>query len=399
MPRVASRTERARGKSAGLTLVFVGPDPKSKHIAHAGGQLTATSGFAAFAAEQGLQVAWVDTAQSNFPVPPVRQRITRSAGRLRAFTRLIASPQTEGAVLFASGGLSFVERGLMALIARVRAKPTLLMIRSGHFRTQYGSSALMRTLTRLLLKVPTVIGAQGESWVPFLERAGVERSRIAVIPNWLSHPPYNPHVRTLASGERLRVLFAGWMTASKGVPELIDALRQLPENFDVILTMAGGGTLLDQAKAAAKEPNLRGKLIIAGWQDRDALASLFDEAHLLVLPSHAEGFPNVVMEALAEGLPVIATAVGAVPDSIHDGVNGAIVPIANATAIAEAIRHYREHPENVKTQSRAALEIAKARHGRDTNCCALLAALFPAPEVTSGDCAGKRPTQSRGIVG
>lgn len=359
-----------------MRIVFVGPDPASPHIAHAGGQLTAASGFAAFAARRGVEIDWVDTAQSNFPVPPLRRRIGRAAARLVRFTRLIAAQDSAGAILFSAAGASFIERTLMAIIARLRGKPSLLMIRSGHFQTQYRNSAAMRAFSWVMLKAPSRIGVQGESWIPFLAEAGAERRRIDVIPNWLSHPPQAPRLRTLQPGGPLKLLFAGWVTAPKGVPELIEAMSSLAaEGADVTLTIVGGGTMLEEASRAAERPELRGRLVITGWLDRAQLGPFFKESHLLVLPSHAEGFPNIVMEALAEGLPVIATPVGAIPDSIRDGENGSIVPVGDAEALAEAVRRYLAAPLEIEKQSRVALETAARRHDRDTNCGALLAAL------------------------
>ena len=359
-----------------MTIIFVGPDPGSPHIAHAGGQLTATTGFAAFAADQGLEITWIDTAQSNFPVPLARERIIRAGSRLLHFTRSIAAGESLGAILFAGAGPSFIERALMALIARLLGKPSLLMIRSGHFQTQFRRSPVFRALSRLLLKVPPRIGVQGESWVPFLLEAGVDKPRIVVVPNWPARQARAPRVRTLEPGAPLRLLFAGWMTSQKGVPELIAAMRELAGDDPVVnLTMAGGGTLLDEARAAAELPDLRGRLAVRGWLNPDELAPLFEEAHILVLPSHAEGFPNVVLEALAEGLPVIATPVGAVADSVKDGINGSIVPIRNPAALARAIRHYLVDPGQLERHSRNALETAAQRHDRDRNCLALIAAL------------------------
>lgn len=359
-----------------MKIVFVGPDPSSPHIAHAGGQLTAAQGFAQFAANQGIRIEWVDTAQSNFPVPPARQRFVRAGKRLARFARLIAAPTVDGAILFSGAGVSFVERSLMALAARIFRKPAVLMVRSGHFRTQYEKSPWFRGVARVLLRLPRRIGVQGESWVPLLHSAGVTGDRIVVVPNWLSHPPADPRARVFTADAPLRLLFAGWMTAAKGVPELIEAagiLAAAKRNFT--LTLVGGGTLLENAREAARQSALSDRLVVTGWLGRSELAAELQRTDILVLPSHAEGFPNIVMEALAEGVPVIATPVGAIPDSVTDGINGTIVPLGSAAAIARAVEFYLDNPETIERHSRAALAVAASRHDRDSNCRALIAAL------------------------
>jgi glycosyltransferase involved in cell wall biosynthesis len=359
-----------------MTLIFVGPDPTSPHIAHAGGQLTATTGFSEFAAERSMRVEWIDTAQSNFPVPPAHTRIARAVRRMARFVRLTASRDSTGVILFSGAGASFVERSIMALIARLFRKPSLLMIRSGHFRTHYDGSALFRALSRLFLRIPDRVGVQGESWIPFLRKAGVARDRIVVVPNWLSTPARSPRIRHVAPDRPLRLLFAGWMTSHKGVPELIEAARELArEERNFALVLAGGGTLFESARAMAAEQEFAGRLLVTGWLSRDELAIELAAADLLILPSHAEGFPNIVMEALAEGIPAIVTPVGAIPDSVTDGVNGTIVPVNDARAIASAVRRYFDSPNILERQSRGALGTAAERHDRDINCTILLAAL------------------------
>ncbi|WP_133366378.1 glycosyltransferase family 4 protein [Qipengyuania sediminis] len=365
-----------------MRLIFVGPEPGSPNIAHAGGQLTATTGFAAFAAGQGIAVTWIDTAQSNFPVPPARVRIARAASRLLRLVREVGAPANRGVILFAGAGASFVERAIMAAVARACGKPSVLMIRSGHFHTLYRRSPLFRLTARLLLRLPHRIGVQGDSWISLLTEAGAKAEQIAVVPNWLGAPAHAPDVRTFPADRPLHLLFAGWMTVEKGVPELIAAARSLVrEGTAIRLTLAGGGSLLEDARAAAAEPDLAGRLTVTGWLGREDLAAEMGRADLFILPSHAEGFPNVVMEALAEGLPIIATPVGAIPDSVADGVNGRLVPVRNAEAIAGAVRSYVADPHALERHSRAALATAAARHDRDTNCRALLEAL----SIPSGD--------------
>lgn len=368
-----------------MVVIFVGPEPDSPNIAHAGGQLTATTGFADFAAGKGIRVSWVDTAQSNFPVPSARTRVARAARRMVRFVSAAATPSSTGAILFAGAGASFIERSIMALAARLFRKPVVLMIRSGHFQTQYRRSVLFRLVARVLLRIPNRIGIQGESWARLLGEAGVDRGRLVVVPNWLSYPARSAHVRDRRLDDPLRLLFAGWMTIHKGVPELIEAARLLAaDGARFRLTMVGGGDLIDDARLAASEPALSGCLFVTGWLDREALAAEMETADILVLPSHAEGFPNVVMEAMAEGLPVIATPVGAIPDSVIDGVNGFIIPVGNARAIADAVRRYLTEPEAVERHSHAALTTAAQRHDRNANCRALLAALSLAPDDFAG---------------
>jgi glycosyltransferase involved in cell wall biosynthesis len=82
------------------------------------------------------------------------------------------------------------------------------------------------------------------------------------------------------------------------------------------------------------------------WQGRrphQELAAFMNAVDLLVLPSHAEGVPNVVLEALACGTPVVATAVGGIPEVLHEAA-GALVPARDITALANAMAEVLERP-------------------------------------------------------
>ena len=358
-----------------MRLIFTGPDPASAHGSHAGGQLTATTGFARFAKERGIAIEWVDTLQSNFPPPSLPSRILRAAGRLIRFSVLALRGGADGAILFAGAGASFVERSLMALVAKIAGLPTLLMIRDGNFHLAYHRSTAFRRFVRAMLRVPDVIGVQGDSWRALLTDAGVPDDRIAVVPNWLDSPPSLPEMDRPRSAT-LRLAYVGWLTAAKGVPELLEAMRILVDDGVVAkLTMAGGGDLLERSRQQASLPQLAERIEVAGWLSPQEVSDVLARSDVLVLPSHAEGFPNVVMEAFAHGLPVIATPVGAIPDSVCDGRTGSIVPVGDPQAIAAAASAYAADPSLVEIQGRHALEAARTIHDRTVNCGKLLAAL------------------------
>lgn len=360
-----------------MRLIFTGPDPKSVHGAHSGGQLTATTGFARFAADRGIAIDWVDTLQSNFPLPSLHSRVLRALGRLVRFTALAVRGKADGAILFAGAGMSFVERSVMAVIGRLAGIPVILMIRDGNFHLAYHRSSFFRIFVRFMLHAPTCVGVQGASWKPLLHDAGVVEQRIAVIPNWTDRQPATAP-RAIASSGALRLIFVGWLTEAKGIPELLDAMRIVARHdFAATLTLVGGGSLLEACRIRADDPEIGGRIEVSGWLSPEEVAEALDRSDVLILPSHAEGFPNVVMEALTHGLPVIATPVGAVPDSVIDGYNGTIVPVGDSEAIAAAISEYASNRSRISEQSQHALETARSLHDRDINCERLLASLGP----------------------
>jgi len=141
-----------------------------------------------------------------------------------------------------------------------------------------------------------------------------------------------------------RGLYVGHITRSKGVDVLIEALsrcRDAPWNF----TLVGDGGDFQRMEGLAKARGIGDRLQWRGRLSPAAIPALMREHDFLVLPSRSEGRPTVLLEAMASGLPVIATRVGGVPDLVADGKTGLLVPSEQVEALTEAIRRLARSPE------------------------------------------------------
>ncbi len=141
-------------------------------------------------------------------------------------------------------------------------------------------------------------------------------------------------------------------------------LRMLPQvERRLRLVMVGDGPLREQVAGILSQAGA-GKLAwLAG--ERDDVPQLMRGLDLFVLPSLAEGVSNTLLEAMASGLPVVATAVGGNPELVDDGRTGRLVPAADPQALALAIREYVVNPEMAKRQGSAARRITEQRFGLD----------------------------------
>jgi glycosyltransferase involved in cell wall biosynthesis len=168
---------------------------------------------------------------------------------------------------------------------------------------------------------------------------GVPEERVSVIPN--PAPP----LPTLPSRDELRgalgiatgevvLAFAGRLTAQKALPGLLEALAVTP---GPMLLLLGEGPERDHLERRAGELGLGSRVRFLGGGRRDDVLRLFAAADVAVLPSAWENFPHTVVEALAVGTPVLATAVGGVPEVVVDGRNGLLVTPGSQAALAEAL--------------------------------------------------------------
>jgi glycosyltransferase involved in cell wall biosynthesis len=353
-------------------LVVIGAMPDSPHFVHAGGQVTATRGLLQYCAEAGIAVAPIDTTQSSFPIPSFARRTLRGLARTARLLGLLARRRVGGAIIFAGEGGSLAERCLQAALCRAARVPAVVCLRSGYILTDARDSEKHRRLYARLLAWPARVVVQGKSWIGEMAALGFPVDRVEVVPNWLPPEfPVLPAPRAASANPVLRLLFVGWLTERKGIRELMQAFDDVTTGADVSLAIAGGGDLAEELDRWVGQHGSRA--IVAGWVESDALIAHYDAADVLVLPSYAEGFPNVVIEAMARGLPVIATRVGAIPDTLTDGHNGALIDAQDSAGLAAAIRPYIANPELVSRHGAAALATAIDQHSWRDNCGRLLA--------------------------
>lgn len=131
-----------------------------------------------------------------------------------------------------------------------------------------------------------------------------------------------------------RILFVGRVERPKGIYELLDAVGALrARGLALTLDVAGAGADLERCRR-----EFGGQTTFHGLiSDRSTLARLFASADLFVLPTHHEGFPRVLYEAMVHGVPVLTTFVGGIPSVMKDGENSLRIPIGDAKALADVI--------------------------------------------------------------
>jgi len=173
---------------------------------------------------------------------------------------------------------------------------------------------------------------------------GVDPDVVFTVPNGCNVNVFHPGSRQ-AARQRLKVpddgpliLYVGRLVAAKGLRELLAAFTALQADCaNARLALVGEGPLAPELFSAATKAGIRERIILPGAATPEQVATWMLACNVFCLPSHTEGYPNVLVEALACGRPVVATPVGGIVE-IVDAETGLFTPVGDANSLSAALR-------------------------------------------------------------
>lgn len=173
----------------------------------------------------------------------------------------------------------------------------------------------------------------GEYWRGFAEETlGIGLDRLEVINNGAP----DTESRASAAGHPPQIAFAGLVGDRKGVDVLLEALSGLPADLDWSLKIGGNGEV-DRFRARAEAAGLAERVTFLGWLGEREVDGLLSQSQIFVLPSRAENQPMSIIEAMAREMPVVSTAIGAIPEQVRNGETGFVVPPADPAVLSDAL--------------------------------------------------------------
>ena len=160
------------------------------------------------------------------------------------------------------------------------------------------------------------------------------------------------HIRNPKVNGKLQLLTIARLVEKKGVQYGIQSVAKALKKYpNIEYKIAGDGDLKNTLQRLLEELNVGDNIKLLGWQRQDQIGELLQEADILLAPSvtsqsgDREGIPVAIVEALAWGLPVISTRHSGIPEIIHDGETGLLVPERDTDALTEKLEYLIEHPE------------------------------------------------------
>lgn len=274
-------------------------------------------------------------------------RSETKAGRL---LRLVASPFLLGAAIIRRGvAIVHLNTSLNAraywrdlaylVVAKLCGARVVYQVHGGALPQRFfGARRSLAALLRATLKLPDIVVVLAQRELEAYRAFAPER-QVVILPNGIDCGPYFKHARARTDPTApLGLIYVGRLAWDKGLYEALRGLR-LARSLGVgaRLVIVGSGPEDARLQQYVRELDLVDDVRFAGPARGEHKIALLGKADVLLLPSYGEGLPFALLEAMAAGVPVIATRVGAIPDVMTEGVHGLFVPPRNPDAIAGAI--------------------------------------------------------------
>ena len=235
-----------------------------------------------------------------------------------------------------------------------------------------------RELTKRMLDRVKLVLTRSESLAERLIEIGCPKEKLRLHRTGI--PIDELHFRQLAApadGE-WRCVQASRLIAKKGLATTLSAFAQFAERFPKAkLTFAGDGPLRDMARQKVGDLGLADRVTFAGFLSQPELRALYDKSHLFLHPSETpesgdqEGVPNAMLEAMALGLPVLATVHGGIPEAVENGVSGILVAERDDAALGREMIGLAEDPTRYEAMSKAAAARVRAMFDLKVTAAAL----------------------------
>jgi len=246
-----------------------------------------------------------------------------------------------------SGGLALARDACVLLLTRLLRIRSSYHLHFGRLPETADRGGMERAGFRLAMRLCTTVVVLDQASAAAAAKIQ-PAATVVLIPyfidasEWRGAPPVPSASATLsptARPRRMRILYVGWVNEAKGMRELMTASAALAARHDFELVLAGPGdpAFCSELEALAGPSAAWYRLV--GEVPREEVRPLMAATDILVLPSHSEGFPYAILEAMSMGRAIVATSVGAVPQMLtHEGEPaGELVPPHDASALEKAL--------------------------------------------------------------
>lgn len=268
----------------------------------------------------------------------------KSKKALQAMTALLRFERKLGGAdlvhIHISKGASFYRKRMFANAATAKGVPFILHEHDGEFKAGFEEgSEKYRSQVRDLFSRAVKVVVLSEEWRDYFAANVCDPQKIVVLHNAVGVP-----TKSCSPCAHQDILFLGRLDARKSPDALLRASRGVLEAYPEARLVFGGDGHLERYEALACDLGIADRCEFLGWITGEDKEKLFERAAIYCLPSKNEGLPMSVLEAMAHGIPVVATPVGGIPQVIRDGVEGYLVEVGDTGMLTEHLLHLMQTP-------------------------------------------------------
>jgi colanic acid/amylovoran biosynthesis glycosyltransferase len=226
-----------------------------------------------------------------------------------------------------------------------------------------------------MFRLSTLLPCRSDQLARSVARLGAPEEKLRLMRTVLPSLPFVPRQPPVDGA--WRIVQAARLVPKKGIPTALRAFAEFLKTYPAAsFTLAGEGPMANELRTLAAELGVADHVRFAGFLDQDALQALFRESHIFFHPSETaggdvEGVPNALLEAMAGGLPVVATHHGGIPEIVADGKTGLLCAERDADALAKALLRLADSPAFFRELSESAAVSVKEQFSAERQIAAV----------------------------
>lgn len=316
------------------TILFVGSFVKEGRDGSVGGQMFACRTLLNSQLKDKHIWLLIDST-GKVPARPIYERMVYACVRLLKFVAYIILKRVDMILVFTGDGAGFLEKGLMILFAKFVGKRTIVAPRSGFILRDIKKPILKKFIKAVFKKSDLVI-CQSRFWRSIFIDV-YPKGNYQIVHNWIDSSRYH-NQRAFTEKPIIQLLFLGWVVEEKGIYELIEAVTALrKEGYPIQLSVGGQGTAYEEINKKIKQQQLESFIFMKGWIRNEAKLQILEESDIFILPTHFEGFPNALIEAMASGLPTVASNIAPISSLVEDKIHALLFECGSSSDLKDKI--------------------------------------------------------------
>ena len=296
-----------------------------------GGMVSVVNNWKAAGIEKLIKLIYIPTIDYNEP----GHYFSKLSNGIRSYIRYLntSSEDYDLIHIHLAHGMSFYRKLVIVLIGVLRRDLIFVHLHGSEFEEFYMQGGrLQKKLISWMFNHVNVLLVLSKKWKTFAQN--ICDNNIFILYNGADPEQYKPNI---CETNKVNILFMGVLGSRKGSYDLINAFLLIYEKFPKVRLILGGDGEVEKTRSMVRENSIDDRVKLKGWLSGQDKIDAFREADIYILPSYNEGLPVSILEAMAAGLPIIATPVGGIPEAVLDEVNGYLVTPGDIHSISRAL--------------------------------------------------------------